>query len=204
MDAATFYLICFVVGFTLSLISFVSGFSHWHLPHGFHHAASPGHVGGHAHVHAHGSLVKGVRGTAADTVSPVNFMTLMAFLAWFGGTGYLLTRYSRFWYLLALGISSVSGLAGASVVFLFLVKVLMRHESALDPADYELVGAVGTISSSICQGGTGEIIFEQEGVRRTSGARSEDGAALPSGTEVVITRYDQGIAYVRRWEEFTK
>ena len=46
-------------------------------------------------------------------------------------------------------------------------------------------------------GGTGELIYSQEGTRRVAGARSEDGAAIPKGAEVVVTRYEKGIAYVR-------
>ena len=38
-------------------------------------------------------------------------------------------------------------------------------------------------------------------MRRVSGARSEDGIAIEKGTEVVVTRYEKGIAYVRRWED---
>ncbi len=45
------------------------------------------------------------------------------------------------------------------------------------------------------------MIFSQEGTRHTCGARSETGEALDEGTEVIITRYEKGIAYVRRWEE---
>jgi len=42
------------------------------------------------------------------------------------------------------------------------------------------------------------------GVRRGAGARSDDGKAIEKGAEVVIERYEKGIAYVRRWEEFTR
>ena len=60
---------------------------------------------------------------------------------------------------------------------------------------------LGRVISPIRAGGTGEIIFSQEGTRHTCGARSEDGEALARGTEVIITRYEKGIAYVRRWDE---
>jgi hypothetical protein len=43
------------------------------------------------------------------------------------------------------------------------------------------------------------LIYSQEGTRRVAGARSEDGAAIPRGTEVIVTRYEKGIAYVRPW-----
>jgi hypothetical protein len=32
-------------------------------------------------------------------------------------------------------------------------------------------------------------------------ARSEHGEVLAKGEEVVVTRYERGIAYVRRWED---
>jgi len=59
------------------------------------------------------------------------------------------------------------------------------------------------VNVPIRAGGTGEIIFSQAGTRRAAGARSDDGTALPKGAEVVITRYEKGIAYVRRWEDWT-
>ena len=94
-----------------------------------------------------------------------------------------------------------AGLVGAAIVFWFIVKFLLTHDQALDPADYERVGVLGRVSSAIRKGGTGEIIFSQEGTRQTCGARGEDGEELARGTEVIVTRYEHGIAYVRRWEE---
>jgi len=41
------------------------------------------------------------------------------------------------------------------------------------------------------------------GTRRVCGARSEDGSAITKGTEVVVTRYEKGIAYVRLWSELS-
>ena len=128
--------------------------------------------------------------------------TIAAFLAWFGGTGYLLEHYYGVWFALALGISIVSGIGAAAVVFWFVAKVLIEREAPLDPADYEMVGVLGKLSIPIRSGGTGEVIYSQEGTRRVAGARSEDGAAIPKGTEVVVTRYEKGIAYVRLWDDF--
>jgi hypothetical protein len=60
---------------------------------------------------------------------------------------------------------------------------------------------LGRVSSGIRTAGTGEIIYSQEGVRRCCGARSEMGTAIAKGIEVVVTRYEKGIAYVRPWAE---
>jgi hypothetical protein len=146
-----------------------------------------------ANAHAHHS----------DGVSPFNFVTLTAFLAWFGGTGYLLTRYSGVWVGFGLLASITAGVIGGSIVFLFLSKVLISTEENMDPADYEMVGVLGRVSSSIREGGTGEIIYTQMGTRRVCGARSDDGIAIAKGTEVVATRYEKGIAYVRLWSEIS-
>jgi len=182
MTWADLYLVCFIVGFVLSLISAFGGF--FHMPHGHH---------GHFHVgHGH---------AAAADVSPINFSTITAFLAWFGGVGYLLTKFSGIWLWLAFLIAVAGGVAGASLVFLFLVKVLLVHDKPLDAADYDMIGVLGSLTSAIREGGTGEMSFSQAGIRRSAAARSEDGAPIPKGTDVVVTRYDKGVAYVQRWED---
>src|SRR5262249_55280726 len=102
MTWATFYLVCFAAGFLFSLFSFLSGM-HWGLPHGM---GAHGHAGAHAHGVARGHLTHG------SVFSVLNPVTLAAFLAWFGGTGYLLTRYSSLWFALGLGLATVSGIVG--------------------------------------------------------------------------------------------
>ncbi len=207
MTWADFYLTCFAVGFLLSAVSFIAGGMRWHVhlphvPHGGGHIGG-GHIAaGHAPV-AHGATGSGTAAPAArqSPVSPFNFITLTAFLAWFGGTGFLITRFSSIWFALGLLIAMAAGLFGAGIVFLFLSRVLISHEENMDSADYEMVGVLGRISMPIRENGTGEIIYSQAGTRRTCGARSENGSAIEKGVEVVVDRYEKGIAYVKRWEE---
>jgi hypothetical protein len=66
-----------------------------------------------------------------------------------------------------------------------------------------MVGVLGRVSGRIRAGGTGEMIFSQEGSRRSAAVRSEDGTEIVRDTEVVVTRFEKGIAYVRRWEDLT-
>ncbi len=188
MNGSDIYLICFALGFFLSVLPLALG--SLHLPHfHLHHFHLPHHAG-----HAQG------KGGA----SPLNMGTIAAFFAWFGGAGYLLTRYSSWWFVWAMALAVLSGLAGASVVFWFLARVLMRREQSLDPADYEMVGVLGRVSSPIRENGTGEMIFSQEGQRRGVAIRSEDGHPVGKGVEVVVMRYERGIAYVREWDRLTE
>jgi membrane protein implicated in regulation of membrane protease activity len=186
MTWSSFYLICFLVGFSLSALSLLAGSIHLHLPHlHFHHG-----------VHVHTGPAHGGGGA---NVPWFNFGTVAAFLAWFGGTGYLLEHYYHVWFLIALAVALLSGTGAGTIVFLFLAKFLMGSEAPLDPADYDMVGVLGKLSIPIRPGGTGELVYAQEGTRRVSGARSDDGTPLPKGSEVMVTRYEKGIAYVRRW-----
>lgn len=195
MTWTSVYLVCFWLGFSLSACSWILTVLGLHLPHL--HGAHV-HVGGHGH--AHGLDRAGAHSDAAAP-SAINFSTLAAFLAWFGGAGYLLTRYSEVWPIAALFIATAAGCAGAALVFWFMAKVLWSPDENLDPDDFDLVGLLGTVSSPIRTGGTGEILYQQAGARRVAGARSERGEAIDKGVEVVITRYENGLAYVRTWDE---
>jgi membrane protein implicated in regulation of membrane protease activity len=213
MTWADFYLICFAVGFCLSFFSFVFGgarIGRLHLPH--FHAHGGAHLPSSGVAVPHSPGVAGHVSTAGNAdgqpqrsagASPFNFATLTAFLAWFGGTGYLLTRYSGLWIGFGLMASIVSGLVGGGIVFLFLSRVLISSDENMDPADYEMAGVLGRVSSSIREGGTGEIIYTQMGTRRVCAARCDEGGALAKGTEVMVTRYEKGIAYVRLWSEMS-
>jgi hypothetical protein len=203
MTWANFYLVCFAVGLAFSLLSFFAGGARWHLhlphlPHAMH-----GSIGHGPAPSGHSGAVKGGSHGHAGQVSPFNFVSFAAFLAWFGGTGYLLSRFWTIWFAMGLGIALLSGVTGAGIIYLFLSKVLISEEENLDPADYEMTGVLGRTSVPIRQGGTGEIIYSQAGTRKTCGARAEDGTAIAKGSEVIVTRYEKGIAYVRLWTEMT-
>lgn len=219
------------VGFSaLSMLSmFAHGFHHTghHGAHGHHgHQASHGHAQN-AQVHAQnahvqqpaaaakaGNVVKStVKATAenavahvaeaADTGTPwlfrVNITGIVLFLAIFGGVGLLLEDKHQLTSLLAASIAGVSGLAGAAAVNRILGAIISR-ERPLEPVTF--TGTLALVTMPIREGGgTGEIVYTIEGTRRCSGARSDDGRAIGKGAEVVIVRYDRGIAYVAAFDE---
>lgn len=183
-----FYLFCFALGLCLSAIAFVGGFSHFHIGH-----LHFGHSG-----HGHAGTAGGANG---NSISPLNGFTLVIFLCWFGGAGYLLERYGGFVVPVVLLLSTIAGIAGAAALFWFMAHVLAPREHALTAEETATVGVVGRVSGAIRDHGTGEILFSQNGSRRFVAARSENGLPIPRDTEVVVMRYEQGVAWVRRWDE---
>lgn len=202
MTWESFYLVCFLVGFLLSLVSFLAQAGHIHMPGGHAHADfghAHVHHAGHAH-HAHAAAAAGEESWLSGLMGKLNFSTVTAFLAWFGGTGYLLQRYTSLWTLAGLAVAAMMGIAGASIVFWFLAKLVARDRT-LDPADYDMIGVLGKVSSTVYRTGVGEMIFTQDGVRKSAPIRSEEGIEIQKGEEVVITRYEKGVGYVRRWAD---
>ncbi len=193
LSAENWYLVCFGVGLALSVLTFFGGVGHLQLGH-FH--------GGHFHLgHTHASHLHTHAGGHETGLSPLNGFTFMAFLCWFGGTGYLLCRFSPLWGVGVFAVAIISGLAGAAIIFWFLARVLLPRERALTTEDTEMTGVLARVSSPIREGGTGEIAYSQGGARRAAAARSDAGAAIARDVEVVVLRYERGIAYVRPWSE---
>ena len=182
MTLSTLFLICFLVGLGVSAVSLFSSFLHLH------------HGGFHFHHHGGGGGHSLVKNSSELFGSLFNLAAITMFLAWFGGVGLLLEEMTR----LAAGgvvvIAGGAGLTGAAAI-VRLVRALRSREHPLQPI--QLVGTIGKLTIPIREGGTGEIVYTVDGRRRCSGARSDDTKRpIARDTEVVITRYDKGIAYV--------
>jgi membrane protein implicated in regulation of membrane protease activity len=220
MNWPNVFLFCFAVGGLWAVATVLLGGLHLgHLGsgHGAGHGGHLGHPGGHSAGHP-GDLghAAGQGGHAIGTGkiaraasqgswagSMANPSCIAVFLAWFGGIGYLLTRHSGLAFWLDVLLALVTGLAGAWILAAFL-RFLQSREQPLDPLDYEMVGVLGQVASAIRPDGVGELIYVREGTRRALPARSEDAQAIARGEEVIVTRYDKGIAYVRTWEAMTR
>src|SRR5690242_5921856 len=106
MTWSDFYLFCFLVGFSLSVLSFLAGAVHLHLPVKWHLPFHGGHHGG--------GITKGGFAKGGAHLSWFNASSILAFLAWFGGTGYLLTKHSNLVAIFCLAIAIAAGLTGRS------------------------------------------------------------------------------------------
>jgi hypothetical protein len=192
----TLFVVCFIAGLGLSVVSFVSGLHSVTLFDNIFHGALHGHRMFHLpHALRHAGLKK-------SKSSAFNAAAVTAFLAWFGGGGLLLERLTPWSLPLVGGGATVIGLCGGALIN-SVIDALARRESLAE--SLTMTGVVARTVVPIRAGdGTGEIVFTHAGTRRVSGARSESGQEIPKGTEVVVTRYEKGIAYVATWKELTE
>ncbi|HWI53561.1 MAG TPA: hypothetical protein VNT01_15570 [Symbiobacteriaceae bacterium] len=197
---STVFLITFFVGFGLTVISVVLGAIDLSgLGHGAGHGGIDGGVqAGHGDA---GDLGHGAHGDAsghAASVSPVNFQTLVAFLMGFGGVGYLVSRYPVAGLLLAIPAAIGGGTLTGWLILKWL-RFLVRNERPMLPSNY--LGVVGKLTVGIRDGGTGELVYTLHGTRMVTAARSSDGRPIAKGQQVVILRYEKGMAYVEPFTE---
>lgn len=133
-------------------------------------------------------------------VKYLNLPTAGAAAALFGLTGYPLAKYSSLGPLAMVAIAGAAGVAGA-VGMMFLIAGWAVPSAAREVEDerYRLQGHLAQVTQAIRVAEPGEIVFEHEGQRQTVRARSLDDKPIPEGSDVVIERVEDGIAYVELW-----
>jgi hypothetical protein len=140
---------------------------------------------------------------AADAATPllmrINITSVVLFLAIFGGVGLLLSPSNELAGPLTGAIAAACGFAVSAAVNRVLGAIVSR-EKPLEPVNF--TGTLAKVTMPIRNGGgTGEIVYTLDGARCCSGARSDDGSGIDKGAEVVIVRYDKGIAYVAAFDD---
>ncbi|SRR6266498_114917 len=186
MTLSTLFLICFLVGIGVSAVSLFASFAHLH------------HGGFHFHHHGGGGGHSLLKNSSELMSSFFNLAAITMFLAWFGGVGLLLEEKTRLAAAIIIVIACAAGFTGAATI-VRIVRALRRNERPLQPIS--IVGTLGKLTIPIREGGTGEVVYTIDGKRRCSGARSDDTLPIGRGAEVVITRYDKGIAYVCEFDK---
>jgi membrane protein implicated in regulation of membrane protease activity len=165
----------FLFGLLLTTATLLLGIAHL----GVHH--DPGHDGGLLHA---------------------SLGALLVFLTWLGGVGFLLRRAAEWPLIAALPVAALLGVGVGVVVQRAVEKLSNPAGSVLEPERYRLPGTIGRASSSIRAGGTGEVVYEQGGVRHAVAARTSGDRVLPPGTEVIVLSVDGGVAAVEAFDEF--
>jgi membrane protein implicated in regulation of membrane protease activity len=127
------------------------------------------------------------------------------FAAVFGGVGYVLSRQRFASVTTTLVIAALIG-AVAAVIAARLVRqwwaVTPEHE--IEDERYLLQGHLAQVTKPIAPDVDGEVAFEVDAVHRVLRARNFDEGSLPAGTDVVIERIEDEIAYVEAWQEVEK
>jgi membrane protein implicated in regulation of membrane protease activity len=139
----------------------------------------------------------------APTAPAVNYLVPLgaAFLVGFGVAGYVTLRRTAE-VGAALGIGAVTGMVLA-VLASRLVRKAASFVPEHDPDDprYVLQGHVARVTATIPPATEGEISYAVEGASHVVRARSLDGDPVAAGTEVVIERIENGVAFVEPWAE---
>ncbi len=132
----------------------------------------------------------------------LNFSAILAFIAWFGGVGYLASSGAGWTAAVSIVVAIIGGLVGAYIIYqVFQRFIRPAGRMELDPRDYEMTGKLARVTSSIRPGGVGEIVYEQSGARMVRAARSSSGTAIPRGTEVIVLSAERGVGSVAPWSE---
>lgn len=134
-----------------------------------------------------------------------NLPTAGAAAALFGIVGYPLAKYSSLGIAAMLAIAGASALA-AAVGMVALIAGWAVPSAALhvDDPRFALQGHPARVSQSISGEHAGEILFEHDGERQQLRAVGLEGATITTGTEVVIERIEDGIAYVELWSNIER
>lgn len=173
------YLFCLGVGLVFTLITFAMGH------HGGDHIGS----GGHAEAGADAS-----DGSGFSAFSPT---VIASFVTAFGGFGIVFHNIKATSPpFISAPLAALCAL-GCAAVLLWLLRVVFAHtQSSSESQVSTLVGMTATVIGTIPENGVGEIAYVQAGSRYTAPARVENGAAMPNGRLVKITRIVASQFYV--------
>lgn len=130
-----------------------------------------------------------------------NLPAVAAFAVGFGAVGYPLASRSRLpaWGIILIAIAG-GGLATTGMITLLAQWALRGLANPL-PADdgHEIQGHLAVVTREITREQDGEISYDHLGKRQQVSARSLGATVVPAGSEVVIDRIEDGLAFVEEW-----
>lgn len=130
---------------------------------------------------------------------------IVVFLIAFGATGYTLTRLGSVSVAMILGVSAGLGIVLSLIAAHFVKKWwVITPEHDVDDVRYILQGHIARVTKPIRADVDGEVTYELGSEQHVLRARSFDDGAIAAGTEVVIERIEDDVAYVEAWMEVEK
>ncbi len=134
-----------------------------------------------------------------------NLPAVAAFAVGFGAAGYPLVTRSRLPVWATLLISLAAGALAVTGMITLLAKWALKDAPARGTEDaHDIQGIVGVVTREISTAGAGEISYERLHSSHVIPARGLDTRTLTAGTEVVIDRIEEGVAFVESWEAVEK
>jgi hypothetical protein len=129
-----------------------------------------------------------------------NLPAVAAFAVGFGAVGYPLVSRTILpaWGIILIAIGG-GALAITGMITLIARWALRGRSAALAADDHEIQGQLAVVTRDIMPSTVGEISYESHGRRQVVPARSLGVNAVPSGSDVVIDRIEDGVAYVEEW-----
>lgn len=137
---------------------------------------------------------------AAEPSPLFNLASLAAFSVGFGLTGYLVTRYAE-WPMAGQVVMAavVGGAAMALQTVLFARWAIPSARAEHVDERYVLQGTLARITGDVPTDGVGMLRYALDGREFELPARMLDGQPAATGTDVVLDRVEQGVAYVEPW-----
>lgn len=137
---------------------------------------------------------------AAEPSPFFNLASVAAFSVAFGLTGYLVARYTAWPMAAQVVVAGVAGAIAISLQSLLIARwAIPAARSEHVDERYLLQGTLAQVLRSVPVGGEGLLRYSLDGHECELPARDLDGNAIAAGTDVVIDRVEQGVAYVELW-----
>jgi membrane protein implicated in regulation of membrane protease activity len=153
-------------------------------------------AGANAHDAATGAQASAAE-AAAGTVeySPFNLLSIMCFIASFGGTG-LIASTLGVATILSFPLALAGGFFVAWLLYLLLTRVFFRMQSGTAASVDDMLGLEAEVLTPIEPGGFGEVAFVMQGTRYTAPARLARGERAGRADSVRIVKVEAGTVYV--------
>ena len=137
---------------------------------------------------------------AAEPSPLFNLASLAAFAVGFGLSGYVVSRNSTWPISMQVVVAGLAGGIALAVQSLLIARwaIPAARAERVDER-YVLQGMLGTIIREVPARGSGVLRYGLDGREFELPARSLDDTALTSGSEVVIDRVEEGVAFVEPW-----
>lgn len=130
----------------------------------------------------------------------LNLATVGAFSVAFGLTAYLLARYTGWPLAAQLVVSLVVGIVAMVLQSLLIGRWAIPAARAEHMDErYLLQGTLARVVETIPAAGEGRVSYALDGHQCELSARDIDSSGMVEGTDVVIDRVEDGVAYVELW-----